>query len=218
MAGPDNGRIVARGDAPAAFTADPVLAQQPHRFVYVERRGRQYLRYAAALIGIVAVVTGMTLLSGENFPKPIGIALIVAGVVFIAPTLLSLRQRGKAQWRRREINGAAGQLRSEVFIVNGDEARATEIHKKISSVPDARHWPVFNPGRSKGAIRVGVHTAQGDEPILISVWMPDEDQARCWQLIETRAQHTDSWMRSLQRQVDDSTSVDAMTTQLQNLD
>lgn len=218
MAGTDHGRIVARGNASADFTADPVLAQQPHRFVYIERRWLRYLRHAAALIGIVAVVTGMTLLSGESFPKPIGIALIGAGVVFIVPTLLSLRKRGKVQWRRREISGAAGELRSTVFVVNGDETRATEIHQKISSVPDARRWPVFNPGRSKGAIRVGVHTAQGNEPMLISVWMPDEDQARCWPLIETRAEHTDSWMTGLQRQVDDSTSVDAMTTQLQNLD
>ena len=217
MADPDTGRMIPRGSVPAAFSADPVLAQDD-RFVYVERRGLRYLRYAAALIGIIAIVVGMTLLSNESLEKPIGSVLIVVGAVFVAPTLLSMRKRGKVQWRRRGISGAVGQLASTVFVVNGDEQRAAEIHQKISTVADARHWPVFHPGRTKGAIRVGVHIAQGDEPMLISVWMPDKEQARCWPVIEARAENTDSWLTSLQRQVDDSTSVDSMTSQLQNLD
>lgn len=208
-------RVVALGSA--AATTDPVLAQHPERFAYADGQALRYLRYVAALVGLGAVIAGLTQLSNESVSRPVVIGLIAVGVVFIIPTLLGTRKTGRAQWRLRHAAGQDVRLRSRVFLVCGDERRAAEIRSLLVSEPDARRWPVFNPNRTAGAIRVGVHTGPHNEPLMITMWMPEKDQARVWPLIEPRAEHTGPWLQSLLRYLPEPDSTQALGTQLPNM-
>lgn len=145
-----------------------------------------------------------------------GAGLAVIGAVLVIPALVGIRATGRSQWK---VDGGTTKLRSRTFVVAGDKVRAAEIYRRITAENDAMKWPLLNPNRSKGRIRVGVHVNPQDQGLVITLWMLDGDDVLCWPLIEpTAASNTDTWLRGLERNAYDGDALHSLSNQLQNLD
>lgn len=55
---------------------------------------------------------------------------------------------------------------------------------------------MLNDRRTIGAIRIGVALPTADARPLISIWMPQGEEALCWPLVEPRAAELADWIRS----------------------
>src|SRR5690625_4102924 len=90
----------------SAAKDDPVLAERDSQFEYVRNRTREYIIYAAALLGMFSMFLGGSMIVRAESLTVMGVGVVLVGIVLILPMLRQLLKGGAVKWTVRA--GPAG--------------------------------------------------------------------------------------------------------------